>query len=413
MFLPTSEGFVIFPRYRDVQHYWSLPDGRTAIAQWLKALGIEVTLSDAGRATQQVVQTLGGFVGVRSIASARVVKLLNDISRKPISKSMQQQEFINKVNAAVKGDVWLEGSGEELVRRNAVELGLELKCAKCSSWSWYSLNGLNYKVKCGLCLREFHFPVIDPTSSKVSRWAYRLIGPFALPGYAAGGYAASLAIRFFSEVIGHHNTAVTWSSGQELTLPSGKKIEADFILWYQRKRLLGINPPTDIVFGEAKSFGPDTSKTSVRPGRRASKEDVFKEDDVGRMKALAEAFPGAVLAFATMKKADELTNREVLRIRKLAEWGRGYIAESRRARAPVVVLTGTELFTGYHLLSTWQEQGGRHAQLVTPAYVRLDQLLTLADLTQQLYLGMPAHHDWIEAKWKARRERKLKAAKTQ
>ena len=409
MFLATTEGFVMFPTYRDMQHYWKLPDGVSAIAAWLKTRAIEVKLSDPGRATHQIIQTLGGFGGVRSIANAGVVNLLNEISRKPIAKSMQQREFINRVNAAAKGDVWREGSAEKLVKLNAVELGLELKCSKCSSWSWYSLTGLDYKLNCSLCLRQFDFPVIDPSSSNASRWAYRLIGPFALPGYANGGYAASLAIRFFSAVVGHRDNAVTWSAGQELTFPSGKKVEADFILWYQRRQMFGTDHPTEIVFGEAKSFGRDSSKHTSRAPRKATKEDVFKEDDVERLKALAEAFPGAVLVFATMKEAGDLTQAEVARLRRLAEWGREYVRESRHTRAPVIVLTGTELFTGYSLRAAWKDKGGKHEQLVAPGYVQLDQLKTLSDLTQQLYLDMPPYHDWADAKWKARQAGKPKA----
>lgn len=412
VFLPTTEGFVMFPKFRDMQHYWKLPDGVSAIAAWLKSRAIEVRLSDAGRATQQIVQTLGGFGGVRSIASIGVVNLLNEISRKPIAKSMRQQEFINRVNAAVKGDVWREGSAEALIKRNAVELGLELKCSKCSSWSWYSLKSLDYKVTCSLCLREFNFPVIDPSSGNGSRWAYRLIGPFALPDFASGGYAASLAIRFFAAVVGRHDNAVTWSSGQELTFPSGKKVEADFILWYQRRKMLGTDHQTEVVFGEAKSFGRDGSKRPSRATRNLGKEDVFKQDDIERLKVLAEAFPGAVLVFATMKEAGDLTIDEVARLRKLAEWGREYVRESRRTRAPVIVLTGTELFTGHSLRSAWKEKGGKHEQLISPGYVHLDHLKALADLTQQLYLNLPPYHVWADAKRKARRARKPRATQS-
>ena len=113
---------------------------------------------------------------------------------------------------------------------------------------------------------------------------------------------------------------------------------------------------------------------------------------------------------STMKVAADLTIDEVARLRKLAEWGRQYIRESRRTRAPVIVLTGTELFTGYSLHSAWKEKGGQHERLTAPGYVQLDQLKTLADLTQQLYLDMPPYHVWADAKWKARQARKPRAA---
>ena len=269
---------------------------------------------------------------------------------------------------------------------------------------------LDYKVSCSLCLREFGFPVLDPSGKESSRWAYRLIGPFALPDYARGGYAASLAIRFFSEVIGHNDANVTWSSGQELTFPNENPIEADFILWYQRTEMFGTDHPTEIVFGEAKSFGRDGSKNPLRVAGRATKEDVFTDDDVARMKRLAEKFPGAVLVFATMKVASELTGDEVRRIRKLAEWGREYVRESRRSRAPVILLTGDELFTGYSLEISWERKGGKHKEFISAGYIRLEHLKTLADLTQQLYLGMPSYSEWSQAKWNARREKQEKRA---
>jgi hypothetical protein len=270
------------------------------------------------------------------------------------------------------------------------------------------LTHLDYEVSCSLCLRKFGFPVINPTNGGVAHWSYRLIGPFALPDYATGGYAASLAIRFFSEVIGHHSSAVTWSSGQQLTFPTGRKVETDFILWYQRKQMFGNDAPTDIVFGEAKSFGRNVSAhpSSQRKARLAA--DVFQAEDISRMKFLAEAFPGSILVFATMKEANEMSAKELSGIRTLAEWGREYVKESGRTRAPLILLTGTELFAGYALSLTWKDKGGKHQQLSTPGYVSLENLRVLADLTQQLYLGMPSYSEWHQAKWRTRQERHRK-----
>jgi len=389
--VPSTEGFVTYPKYRDLQHFWELPDGATAIAAWLRSRGVESSMSDAGRAAQQIVQTLGGFNGVRSIAKEGVVTILNDISRRPGTHSMQQQEFLNKVTAAVKGDIWQDRAANTLVERNAVELGLELRCTKCSSWSWFSIRAIDYKVTCSLCLREFAFPVLAPTDSRASRWAYRLIGPFALPDFANGGYAAALAIRFFASVISHDRASVAWTPGQNLKFGTGEQVEADFILWYQRTDLfLGPTRPTEIVFGEVKSFGRRSSGVS---------KDVFAQVDVDRLVLLAEIFPGAVLVFATMRDGSELTRDEVARLRKIALWGRERVREFRRSRAPVIVLTGVELFASNWLSLAWKEKGGRHKDLSSPGYVRLDNLKVLADLTQQLYLGLPSYSEWHAAKW--------------
>ena len=396
--LPTNEGLVIFPRYKNFPERWDLIDGTTAFNTWFKDNKISAVLSDAGRCTQQVIQTLGGFWGVRSIAHEGIIRLLDEMSRKPVTRSAHYAEFRNKIQNAVGKDIWRARNFETLVESKAVELGLELKCTKCGSWSWYSIKQLDYSLVCDLCLKQFDFPITDPRRSKHSRWAYRVIGPFALPGYAGGGYSAALAIRFFAQVIGEMDrTDVTWSSGQELELPSRKKTEVDFILWHQRKEMFGPDYPTEIVFGEAKSFG----------------KDVFKEDDVNKMKLLAESFQGAVLVFATMKDASELSEEEVELIRKLAEWGRENDKESQQSRAPVIMLTGTELFTAHYLDQSWKEKGGKHEQLISPAWisVRLNNLRILADLTQQLYLGMPSYGEWSEEKWKKRLERKRRRNK--
>ncbi|WP_020674699.1 hypothetical protein [Geopsychrobacter electrodiphilus] len=388
--LPTTEGLVTFPKYKDLSKRWELPCGSTAISNWLEKIGIKCQLSDAGKATQQIIQTLGGFWGVANFANAEIVRWLNEISRRPVSRSAHHQEFRNRINNATKANDRHERNFKGLVERGAVELGLEVKCTKCSNWSWYSLKNLDQKIDCSRCLQQFNFPNIDPSSIN-TRWAYRLVGPFALPDYAKGGYAASLSIRFFSEVIGQfHEANTTWSAGQTLELEPKIEIESDFILWYQRQQFFGNNFPTEVVFGEAKSFG----------------KEVFKAEDIDRMKTLACRFPGSVVVFSTMKQAADLSTDEIKRIAKFAEWGREYIKERQQTRAPVIMLTGTELFAGYSLQNAWEEVGGRHADIVRPAYIRLENLRVLADLTQQLYLKMPSYHTWLDEKNKKRLTRK-------
>ena len=394
--ISTNEGLVSFPRFKEIPHHWDLIEGKEAIELWLKRDKITCRLSESGRATQQIIQTLGGFFGVKSLSHKGIIELLDGMARSPITRSAHQKEFENKINAAIKKDIWRGKVLETLVERKAVELGQELKCSKCGSWGWYALNQLSAVMNCNLCLRPFDFPLTNPTDSKRAKWAYRVIGPFALPKYADGGYSAALAIRFFADLIGRSmDTEATWSPGQELTLPDGRKVEADFLVWYQRKHIFGTDQPTQIIFGEAKSFG----------------KDAFKDEDVQRMKLLAERYPGAVLVFATMKEASELSKDEIQRIRKLAEWGREYDKERKETRAPVIVLTGMELFTPHFLEQVWKDKGGKHAQLVEPAYVHLDNLKTLANFTQQLYLGMPSFGAWREAKWKKKKERMDKSKK--
>lgn len=381
--LPTSEGLVYIPQYKNISERWELMSGTHALNRWFNENNIKAVFSDAGRVTQQIIQNLEGFWGVGKIANAGIVKLLNEMSRKPLTRSMHHDEFRQKIQKALGTNIWRFKEFETLVERNVVELGLELKCSKCDSWGWHQLKNLDYSLTCDLCLQRFDFPITNPSDSNLTKWAYRVIGPFALPDYAKGGYASALAIRFFSSVLERFDRGgVTWSAGQELTLQSGKKIEADFIIWYQRRRLFSTDYPTEIIFGESKSFG----------------KDVFKEENIQNAMHLAQTFPGAALVFATMKEADEISKEEVLRLRKLAEWGREYDKEKKQSRAPVIILTGTELFAADLLVHAWKQKGGMHAQLITPGWIRVENLRTLADLTQQLYLNMPPYYEWLKRK---------------
>ena len=153
---------------------------------------------------------------------------------------------------------------------------------------------------------------------------------------------------------------------------------------------LGDNYPTEIVFGEVKSFG----------------KDVFKAGDITKMKLLAETFLGCIIVFATMKEAEELSPEEIERISRLALWGREYDAQRKQQRAPVIVLTGTEFFADFSLENAWKNKGGKHKDLIEQRCVHTDSLDVLANLTQQLYLGMPSYEQWREDKWKKRAKRR-------
>ena len=125
-----------------------------------------------------------------------------------------------------------------------------------------------------------------------------------------------------------------------------------------------------LIFGEAKNFAAKS----------------FKSADIERMAKVAEKSPGAFIVFTTLK--DELTDAEKSSIEELAMQGRARL-ENGQPLSSVIVATGTELFAAWHLGHAWKDKGGQHARFAEPASVRLDDLWTLAELTQQLYLGLP------------------------
>ena len=374
-FLSTTEGLVIFSVHKNFSETLTLMDGGTAITQWFQSnKGIHnAEFSYAGKIASQIIQTLD-VSGRNHITNKDIICFLDKVSEKQL-KATHFSDFKSTVKKATQNNRrW-----EILVKNNVVELGMKIKCKKCSSWNWYSLKKLDYSLTCDLCLKPFAFPVTQPAESEYSKWAYRVVGPFALINYAQGGYSVTLSICFFTDIIGkNYHTGVTYSSGQKLKLISKKEIEIDFILWFQRRGI--IHYPTDIVFGEAKSFG----------------KDAFKQDDIHNMQSLAEIFPGAILVFTTMR--DEISEEEQKMIKELAEWGREYNKEKKQTRAPVIILTGTELFTRYSLDKTWKEKGGKYEQLSKRVMIRIDNLRLLADYTQQLYLDMPSYDDWLTEK---------------
>ncbi len=209
------------------------------------------------------------------------------------------------------------------------------------------------------------------------------MGPFSVPDYADGAYATVLTLRLFNNTLGYNQTPTTFATGLDI-VSGASKFEIDFAGWYSEGKKFWIDPSPVVVFGETKSFGAE----------------VFKERDVRRLKGLAEAFPGSYVVFSALKS--QLADVEKKRIRKFAEWGR-VPQKNGEPRAMVIVLTGTELFSDHRLKGTWEELGGAHAAVVKHGSVNIDDLWTLAEITQQLYLGMPTYWEW---RTKRRRKRR-------
>jgi hypothetical protein len=104
------------------------------------------------------------------------------------------------------------------------------------------------------------------------------------------------------------------------------------------------------------------------------------------MRKLAEKFPGAFLVFAMLK--DALAEYEKAEIAALAMWGRELLDDGR-PRGPVIVLTGTELFCEWNIEQAWRALSDQRGQFAARPALNLDNLWTLADHTQQVYLGLP------------------------
>ncbi len=374
----SREGLVLPQRYKDRGEYLSLLTGTQAIIAWLRQHAVEARPSDPGRVADQVLSAIGGFSGAYLFADADTLKLLDEMAksvRRYVDGTVE--EFADRAKPV---EVWENLisrrknqqrlprlSLDEFVKANILKLRLSVECPNCMKKNWCSLHNLDEQVTCERCLREFNFPQ-GSLNFRNTPWQYRVVGPFSVPGFAGGAYATVLALRLFSQNLGSH-AQLTYSTSLEIKVGQENFKEIDFTFWYLRDYFVEQDEEPVVVFGEAKSFAAQS----------------FKPEDVNRMEILATAFPGAFLVFATLK--DALSDDERSMIGKLALWGREPIANGLQ-RAPVIVLTGTELFSEWHITQAWKDCGDKRGQCAA-SYLQLNNLWTLADLTQRIYLGLP------------------------
>jgi hypothetical protein len=376
----AREGFVLPQRYQGMRHYFRLLRGTDAVIAWLREQGVEASPSDPGRIAEQVLVSVGGIRGSALLADRDTLKLLDRMA-----KSVRRhadgtiEEFEDR---AVGVDRWKTlvhqraNTGhhrwiglDAFIKANVLKLGLLIACPSCLKKNWIGLATLGEQLRCERCLKPHAFPQ-GTLDFDHTPWQYRVVGPFSVPGFAGGAYATVLALRTFADIVAVGDAELTYATGLNLAGISSLPFEVDFTCWYRRRALLGRDEEPVLVFGEGKSFAVKS----------------FKEIDIERMSKLAEKFPGAFIVFATLK--DELSDAEKHSIGELALRGRARL-ENGQPRSPIIVLTGTELFASWHLGHAWKEKGGRHARFAEPASTHLDNLWTLAELTQQLYLDLP------------------------
>jgi hypothetical protein len=376
----AREGFVLPQRHKGLRQYLRLPDGTQAVATWLRARGVEAAPSDPGRIAEQILASVGGLRGSALLADPETLKLLDQMA-----KSVRRhadgtvEEFEDR---AVDVDRWKAlvhrraNTGfhhwislDAFVKAKVLKLGLAIDCPNCMKRNWVGLAAMREQIACERCLKSFAFPQGTLDFDKTP-WRYRVVGPFSVPDYAAGAYATVLALRVFSEMLGVGDTDLTYATGLQFSGMGPNPCEVDFTCWYRRRALFGRSEEPVLAFGEAKSFATEGFKTA----------------DIERMQKVADRFPGAFMVFATLK--EDLSETEKSLIGDFAMRGRERL-DNGRPRSPTIVLTGTELFTSWHIDHTWQERGGQHARFGEPVHMRLDNLWTLAEVTQQLYLGLP------------------------
>lgn len=381
--LISREGIVLLQEYTQHREFVRLLRQQDAIVGWLKSNGVEAVPSNAGRSAEQVIRGVGGLPSCSIFADEGTLHLLDKMAktmREAKDGSIAQYpdrtagvaEWKEAINRRKGGLFQPVGTLSSFTKKQIIRLGIAVRCTHCSQENWYDLSQLDYLVRCERCLRDFDFPQGELTYSQKD-WRFRVVGPFSLPGYALGAYSTALTLRVLSRGLHGGDQPMTYSTGLNLVRRRAK-FEIDFVAWYREGQTFWIDPEPSLVFGESKSFG----------------QEIFHQRDVARLKILARNFPGSYFVLSTLKK--NLASSEKSRLREFAKWGRQPL-KSGQPRASVIILTATELFSDWLIESAWKEMGGEHAKLVEHPSVRLDDLSTLADLTQRLYLDMPGQQE--------------------
>jgi hypothetical protein len=371
----SRKGPVYLSSYMDWSIHLSAADAETVFIEWLKSRGWQAQLSAPGRIAKQVLKQIQGVSGTAVLANEGLIRLLAEMEGE---RTMGLQELWAKLSRVANDAGFQATAGgilERCVELQMFRLGIEVQCSKCTQRSWYSVTESDYELLCRKCNERFRLPAHSPEEIQ---WSYRTVGPFGLPGRAHGIYTVLLAYRFFSVVL-HVPTTPLLSFEAE---KGPDKIEADLALFLTETRFGRTTSET--VFAECKTYGH------------------FKRADIDRMLALSKGFPGAILVFATLRK--ELTTAEKKLMRPLVNRGRKYRKEDRPYN-PVLILTGTELFSASRPERSWKKAAGQHA----PWGAKFERghlpLLELCDATQQIYLGMQPWRHWLQERRDLKRAR--------
>lgn len=340
----------------DRSEHWSIPLAQDVFFAWLKDHGWSAELFNSGLIARQLLTQFEGRIGV--LANEKLLKFFEHMNGGPVE---EREMPVAEVKSRLKEMTSSSHFHDYLVSKNVFRVGAKVRCPHCSRNSWHSLDDISQQMICPKCLNNY--PAPGNIDSAV--WSYKTAGPFSIRGYADGAYTVLLSINFF-DGFRLHTIKTTPALSFRAKDKQRVELEADFGLLWQETSFRGV--VEGIVFGECKTFG------------------VFERRDFQRMTRLARQFPGAVLAFCTLRP--HLNRNELNEIAKIARAGRKYWKDDRPIN-PVLILTANELLARWGPPECWEQIGYKDRFRNTLG------LLSVCNATQQIYLNMPPwEHQW-------------------
>ena len=392
-----TEGWSFPQRYKDWTQTIRLPTQQDALVESLGDLGVSAKPSDAGQVAKQILQHVRGLEGLRLLAWPETLKLLNEMAVgmriRRQGEAVVEEVFDPKTRSEQHWKAHLaerrnRGTGmafdvSDFTDRNVIRLGLSTKCPRCTVANWHSLTTADYVLSCERCSEKYQFPqgALNPGNGN---WGYRVVGPFAAPGFARGSYGALLALKALKG-LSHASERMTFSTALELELDDGAPCEVDYAAWISHRSPDRAGHPS-LLFGEAKSFGQG---------------DLITSCDLTQLRRVAVRFPGSFIAISVMR--EEFTPGEIQTLLQFVRWARRLNAHWLPTN-PVVLLTGVELFHEISIESTWRDKGDPYERFADFDTTR--SLHGLAEATQAIYLDLPLFGEAQRAAFERRRRRR-------
>jgi len=365
------------PVYLSNHKNWSIsyepPLAEPVMKAWFKEQGWDVELSPSGKIAKQMISQLGGIWGIVNLKHEKLIKLFQDLNNKGF---ISENNFKGRISQIVNEDgVWIERERfiKNLLDKNIFQLGIQLVCPTCSQKTWYSLEAISNAVQCASCLNDYKIQSIGLDDKQ---WAYKATGTFGLPKQAYGAYSVLLTLHALTRNNHDKVTPILSFDAKK----GNKEIETDLCLVTEKE--FRDETTQELVFAECKTY------------------NKFEKKDIDRMKTLAKEFPGAVLVFATMRES--LTGSEKKMIKPLVNSGRRHW-KAEQTYNPVIILTGTELFSNRGIPSCWKDKEGKAGEIEKGNFYSRN-LGDIADATQQIYLDMKPYHEWRSEQWKKRQK---------
>ena len=371
----TREGYLVFEHFVKDGASFNVPTMQEAVIAWLKAHDIEAVPSDAGRVADQLITSAGSLWMTALFIHEEAIRLFDNMARsRAVRIDGTSEEFPGRTATISQVDAMLskvrrkfensEFAVDSFIKTGVLQLGIAVRCAHCTKENWYSLDDVASEINCERCLKRFPFPQAE--FPKRDMWKYRVVGPFATPHFAQGGYSVAHTLRTIERVVSSLSQ-FTYTTALELKHKGGL-CETDFFAWSAPHASDRSSSDPIHLVGECKSFGAD----------------LFKSQDIARLKTLGELFPGAYLVASMLKK--EPSPAEKKRLKALAEWGWKRGRTIGRANR-LIVLTGVELLSTEHsLIKSWELAGGACAAAATK-HRHILNFSTLAQATQEAHLG--------------------------